>query len=148
MEFCRQEYWSGLPFPSSGDLPDTGSKPWSLALQADSLPYNPPGKTILEDPLGTSHQKFFSKKYFANIKIMKKSCGLCMCMYFLRRRSGVIVFCILYVADIYYVTHSRCSIQYNFVERMTDPFPACSPVLLGLATRLCLALETPWTVAC
>ena len=79
MEFCRQEYWSGLPFPSSGDLPDTGSKPWSLALQADSLPYKPPGKTILEDPLGTSHQKFFSKKYFANIKIMKKSCGLCCC---------------------------------------------------------------------
>ena len=130
MEFCRQEYWRGLPFPSSGDLPDTGSKPRSPVLQADSLPHKPPGKIILEDPLGTAHQKFFSKKYFANIKIMKKSCGLCM--YFLRRRSGVIVFCILYVADIYYVTHSRCSIPYNFVERVTDPFPACSPVSFGL----------------
>ena len=34
--FFRQEYWSGLPFPSPGDLPDPGIKPTSLALQADS----------------------------------------------------------------------------------------------------------------
>jgi len=38
MEFSRQEYWSGLPFPSSGDLPDPGIEPGSLALEADSLP--------------------------------------------------------------------------------------------------------------
>ena len=38
MGFSRQEYWSGLPFPSSGHLPDPGIKPGSLALQADSLP--------------------------------------------------------------------------------------------------------------
>ena len=36
-EFSRQEYWSGLPFPSPGDLPDPGIKPRSLTLQADSL---------------------------------------------------------------------------------------------------------------
>ena len=36
-EFSRQEYWSGLPFPSSGELPDPGIKPRSPALQADSL---------------------------------------------------------------------------------------------------------------
>ena len=41
MEFSRQEYWSGLPFPSPGDLPDTGIKPRSLALQASSLPSEP-----------------------------------------------------------------------------------------------------------
>ena len=35
MEFSRQEYWSGLPFPSAGDLPDAGIKPASPALQAD-----------------------------------------------------------------------------------------------------------------
>ena len=35
MRFSRQEYWSGLPFPSPGDLHDSGIKPWSLALQAD-----------------------------------------------------------------------------------------------------------------
>ena len=38
MGFARQEYWSGLPFPSPGDLPDPGIKPMSLALQVDSLP--------------------------------------------------------------------------------------------------------------
>ena len=37
MGFSRQEYWSGLPFPSPGDLPDPGIKPRSPALQADSL---------------------------------------------------------------------------------------------------------------
>ena len=44
MEFSRQEYWRGLPFPSPGDLPDPGIKPRSLALQADSLPSEPQGK--------------------------------------------------------------------------------------------------------
>ena len=44
MEFSRQEYWSGLPFPPSGDLPNPGIKPRSPALQADALPSEPPGK--------------------------------------------------------------------------------------------------------
>ena len=44
MEFFRQEYWSGLPFPSPGDLPDPETEPWSPALRADSLPPEPPGK--------------------------------------------------------------------------------------------------------
>ena len=44
MEFSRQEYWSGLPFPSPGDLPDPGIKPSSPTLQADSLLIEPPGK--------------------------------------------------------------------------------------------------------
>ena len=38
MGFSRQEYWSELPFPSPGDLPDLGIEPESPALQADSLP--------------------------------------------------------------------------------------------------------------
>ena len=37
MEFSRQEYWSGLPFPSPGDLPDLGIEPMSPALQADDF---------------------------------------------------------------------------------------------------------------
>ena len=44
MEFSRQEYWSGLPFLSSGDLPDPGIEPVSLTLRADSSPCEPPGK--------------------------------------------------------------------------------------------------------
>ena len=38
MGFLRQEYWSGLPFPSPGDLPNPGIEPRSSALQEDSLP--------------------------------------------------------------------------------------------------------------
>ena len=43
MEFSRQEYWSGLPFPSPGDIPNPGIEPKSPALQADSLPAEPQG---------------------------------------------------------------------------------------------------------
>ena len=42
--FSRQEYWSGLPFPSPGDLPNAGIEPRSPTLQADALPSEPPGK--------------------------------------------------------------------------------------------------------
>ena len=45
MGFSRQEYWSGLPFPSAGDLPDPGIEPRSPALQADALISEPPGKS-------------------------------------------------------------------------------------------------------
>ena len=44
MGFSRQEYWSGLPFPSLGDLPDLGIEPGSPALQADALPSQLLGK--------------------------------------------------------------------------------------------------------
>ena len=44
MGFFRQEYWSGLPFPSPGDLPNPGVEPGSPALQADALSSQPPGK--------------------------------------------------------------------------------------------------------
>ena len=42
--FFRQEYWSRLPFPSPGDVPDPGIKPGSPALRADALTSEPPGK--------------------------------------------------------------------------------------------------------
>ena len=44
MVFSRQEYWSGLPLPSPGDLPNPGMEPRSPALQADALTSEPPGK--------------------------------------------------------------------------------------------------------
>ena len=46
MGFSRQEYWSGLPFPSPGDLLDSGIEPGSPPLQADALPSKPPGQTL------------------------------------------------------------------------------------------------------
>ena len=51
MGFSRQEYWSGLPFPSPGDLPDPGIEPRSPTLRADALTSEPPGKKYL-----TSHR--------------------------------------------------------------------------------------------
>ena len=44
MEFSRPEYWSGLLFPSPGDLPNPGIEPRSPALQVNPLPAEPPGK--------------------------------------------------------------------------------------------------------
>ena len=54
MGFSRQEYWSGSPFPSPGDLPDPGIKPGSLASKADALTSEPPGK-----PLHSGNSKGF-----------------------------------------------------------------------------------------
>ena len=49
MGFSSQEYWSGLPFPSPGDLPNPGIEPGSPALQTDALPSEPPGKPDFQD---------------------------------------------------------------------------------------------------
>ena len=49
MGFSRQEYWSGLPFPSLGDLPDPGIEPRSPVLQADSLPTELRGKPLKQE---------------------------------------------------------------------------------------------------
>ena len=47
MGFSRQEYWSGLPFPSPGDLPDPGIEPRFPTFQADALTSEPPGKPLV-----------------------------------------------------------------------------------------------------
>jgi len=59
MEFSRQQYWSGLPFPSPEDLPDPGIEPWSPKLQADALP---------SEPQGNSNKQFTNMK-FEKIKL-------------------------------------------------------------------------------
>ena len=48
MGFSRQEYWSGLPFPFPGNLPNPRIKPGSLTLQADALLSEPPGKPLVK----------------------------------------------------------------------------------------------------
>ena len=55
----RQEYWSRLLFPPSGDLPDPGITPRSPALQADSLPSEPPKKAVSSVQL-LSHVRLFA----------------------------------------------------------------------------------------
>ena len=63
MGLSRQEYWSGLPFPPPGDLPNPGIKPKSPALQADALPSESPGKPQIPDQrVGVRNfQTFFFK---------------------------------------------------------------------------------------
>ena len=63
MGFSRQGYWSGLPFPSPGDLPDPGTKPGSPALQADSLQSEPPGKPhFVSNNLQNMNKKYNGQK--------------------------------------------------------------------------------------
>ena len=52
MGFSRQEYWSELPFPSPGDLPNPGIEPGSPALQTDALPSEPLGKPCMDLRVG------------------------------------------------------------------------------------------------
>ena len=58
MGLSRQEYWSGLPFPSPGDLPNPGIEPRFPALQTDALPSEPPGKpkVVLSLEITMSHK--------------------------------------------------------------------------------------------
>ena len=58
MKFSRQEYRSGLPFPSPGDLPDPGFEHGSSALQADSLPSEPPGKSDYQSTISKKDVDF------------------------------------------------------------------------------------------
>ena len=60
MGFFRQEYWSGLPFPSPGDAPNPGIKPGFPALEADALTSEPPGK-----PIAT--REAYCKEYTQNV---------------------------------------------------------------------------------
>ena len=55
--FSRQQYWSGLPCPSPGDLPNPGIEPRSPTLQADSLPSEPPEKLVQSEAALYKKQK-------------------------------------------------------------------------------------------
>ena len=76
MGFSRQEYWSGLPFPSPGDLPDRGTEPRSTALQADALPSEPPWKSSVNLQLLVIKDAYFlhpfSEEFILQKKMFKK----------------------------------------------------------------------------
>ena len=64
MGFSRQEYWSGLPFASPGDIPNPGIEPRSPALQADALSSEPPGKPCRQYCLQIEKAREFQKNIF------------------------------------------------------------------------------------
>ena len=74
MEFSRQEYWSGLPFTSTGDLPDPGIKPRSPALQADSLSFVLLGKPPMDMSLSKLQEIVKDREaWYAAIRGIAKS---------------------------------------------------------------------------
>ena len=66
--FSRKDYWSRLPFTSSVDLPNQGIKPGSPALQADSLPAEPPGKPFIMLPFYILNTKVVSKNIYFTMR--------------------------------------------------------------------------------
>ena len=62
MGFSRQEYWSRLPFPSLGDLPNPGIEPGSPVLQADSLPSEPAEKPLVTGDLLINKDRLIGEK--------------------------------------------------------------------------------------
>ena len=73
MGFSRQEYWSGLPFPSPGDLPDLGIEPGSPASQADALPSEPPGKPYIFTCMSPNFTKSSSTHLEKEMRKINKS---------------------------------------------------------------------------
>ena len=85
--FSRQEYWSGLPFPSPGELPDPGIEPRSPALQADALTSEPPGKPTLqqenrlnEKPRHRNEQRPFTATRKSESEVAQSCPTLCNAM--------------------------------------------------------------------
>ena len=78
MGFSRQEYWSGLPFPSPGDLPDLGIEPWSPTLQADALTSEPPGKPYMYILIYIYLQRYAHKKYMCVYTCIY----ICVCIHY------------------------------------------------------------------
>ena len=79
MGFSRQEYWSGLPFPSPGDLPDAGIEPRSPTSLTDALPSEPPGKSKATYIVANGKIFFLSHCWI----ILHCVCmyGVCVCVY-------------------------------------------------------------------
>ena len=80
MRLLRQDFWSGLPFPSPGNLPDPGREPKSLTLQADSLPSEPPAKPIkVKWALRVEH---WLSRFSVFMKRNTREISLCLCVFY------------------------------------------------------------------
>ena len=99
-EFSRQEYWSGLPFPCPGDLPDPGIEPGSPALQADALPSESPGKLV--SVLGLVLFLLFSQ------------CLLCSLLSHITVCHQIILYCFMYKNLRAVHFHSACHCCHAF----------------------------------
>ena len=92
--FSRQEYWSQLPFPLAGDLLHPGTEPRSPALQADSLPTEPPGTCYF------THRSVYMSVPLSRLAPLLPS--LCLQVHSLCFYSSVLFFSIPYIASIFF----------------------------------------------
>ena len=106
MGFSRQEYWSGLPFPSPGNLSNTGIEPGSPTLQADALPSEPPGKPVNKclPPLGTCY----------TLPLVK---DLCICNLVITWEWIIFIYPFVYSSE--YLDHI-CSINVCWIKYAKD----------------------------
>ncbi|CAI9153348.1 unnamed protein product [Rangifer tarandus platyrhynchus] len=106
MEFSRQEYWSGLPFPSPGDLPDPGIEPRSPTLQADASLSEPPGKLALCDSMDCNPPGFFAPGDSPS-KYTGVGCHALLQVIFLTQGLNLGLLCLLHCRRILYYRDTR-----------------------------------------
>ena len=76
MGFSRQEYWSGLPSSSLGTLSDSGIKPRSPSLQADSLPSEPTGKPLHINLTELRGAQLAGRTFFLGVSVFLEETGI------------------------------------------------------------------------
>ena len=135
MELSRQEYWSGLPFPSPGDLPNLGIKPRSPALQADALPFeplgNPTGYKVMLKILQARLQQYVNRElpdvqvgFRKGRRIRVQIANICWIIEKAREFQKNIYFCFIdYTKAFDYVDHHKL---WKILKEMgiPDPLPA------------------------
>ena len=103
MEFSRQEHWSGLPFPTPGDLPNPGIEPGSPTLQADSLPSEPPGKShiVIVKRHGPPRSAAFLTDF---VSVLSRKCRRSL------RENGYLCYIWLSPFDVHLEVSQHCSL--------------------------------------
>ena len=153
--FSRQEYWSGLPFPSPGDLPNPGIEPGSPVLQADALPSEPPRKsgclTLAEWPHNYGYLVIVQLS-LRTIRLSYSSSVYSCHLFLISSASVTSLLFVLYLAhpcikcslelsnlleEIFYLSHSTVFFYYFalFIEESLLIPPCCS-------LELCIQLGT------
>ena len=130
MGLSRQEYWSGEPFPSPGDLPDPGIGPGSPALQADSLLSEPQGKPILvlyPLPNKWNHQRLEERRGGKEISTYTEI-STCHKIHFSLKVYNSVVFSIDWFTDL--CNHHYSLIQKHFITSKQNSIPIDSYFLL------------------
>ena len=144
MEFSRPEYWSGQPFPSTVDLPNPGVEPRSPALQADSLPAEPPGK-----PKNTKNTGVGSVSLLQQIfPVQEPNWGLLQCRRILYQLS-------CQGRPWEYIRSSHCLPCYVFCQKLKETahfnswreffFTFPEKQTIHEVTNSCTWLSTKWT---